>query len=82
MDGELDLTGKSFEDLLEMLEEAVDELDGDTLTLEQSIEAYERSVAISLACQKLLDEAELRIEVIDAKALPQVNDADVEYDIS
>lgn len=67
MTEQLSLEGKSFEELLEMLEAAVTELDGDTLTLAQSVAAYERSVEISNACEKLLNEAELRIEQIDAR---------------
>lgn len=63
---ETELQGKSFEELLELLEETIGELDGATLTLEQSLAAYERSVAISAACEKMLDDAELRIRQIDA----------------
>lgn len=62
-----DIEGKSFEELLEMLEQTVNELDGDSLTLEQALATYERSVAISAACEKILDEAELRIRQIDAR---------------
>ena len=77
MNAQADLQGKSFEELLEMLEAAVNELDGDTLTLAQSVAAYERSVEISNACEKLLNEAELHIEQIDAK-----NSSALEEDIS
>lgn len=50
-----------------MLEETVEKLDGNTLTLEQSIATYEHSVAIAAACAKILDEAELRISRIDSR---------------
>ena len=62
-----ELEGKSFEELLQMLEETVGELDGNSLTLEQSIATYERSVAIAAACESILDGAELRISQIDAR---------------
>lgn len=67
MSAPTDIEGKSFEELLEMLEQTVNELDGDSLTLEQALATYERSVAISAACEKILDEAELRIRQIDAR---------------
>lgn len=63
-----ELEGKSFEELLELLQETVNQLDGNGLTLEQSVVAYERSVAISSACETILNEAELRIERINARA--------------
>lgn len=63
-----DLDGKSFEELLELLQETVAQLDGNGLTLEQSVVAYERSVAIAAACENILNEAELRIERIHANA--------------
>lgn len=74
------LEERSFEELLEMLEQAVNELDGDTLTLEQSVAAYERSVEISLACEKLLNEAQLRIEQIDSRQGLSADEDESEYD--
>lgn len=76
-----DLEGKTFEELLEMLEAAVAELDGNSLTLEQSVAAYERSVLIGQACQDILDKAELRIEQIDAKSSVSLDEeSDVPFD--
>jgi len=63
-----DLENMSFEELLELLDATVKELEGNTLTLEESVAAYERSVSISAACEKILDNAELRIHQIDARA--------------
>lgn len=62
-----ELSNKSFEELVEMLEETIQKLDGDSLTLEESISAYERSVAIASACEAILDSAELRISQIDVR---------------
>jgi exodeoxyribonuclease VII small subunit len=77
---ESELQGKSFEELLELLEQTINELDGTSLTLEQSLDAYERSVKISEACEKMLDEAELRIRRIDASRpdVDPLNDMDDE----
>ena len=74
-----EIDGKSFEELLEMLEDTVNELDGDSLTLEQSVTAYERSVAISAACEKILNEAELRIQEIDSRSPAEEPDEDVPF---
>lgn len=67
MSAAVNLDEKSFEELLKMLEETVNQLDGNELTLEQSIAAYEHSVAIAAACEKILNEAELHISQIDAR---------------
>jgi exodeoxyribonuclease VII small subunit len=72
-----DLEGKSFEELLEMLQETVNQLDSNGLTLEQSVLAYERSVAIAAACENILNEAELRIERINART---GSNGDPDYD--
>lgn len=76
MNEQINLEGKSFEELLELLEATVKELDGNTLTLEESVAAYERSVAISAACEKILDNAELRIQQIDTRATSSKDAAD------
>lgn len=67
MTADVNLEEKSFEELLKMLEETVNRLDGNELTLEQSLATYEQSVAIAAACEKILNEAELRISQIDAR---------------
>ncbi len=80
MTADLNLDEKSFEELLEMLEETVNQLDGNSLTLEQSLATYERSVAIAAACEKLLNEAELRISQIDSRkpSTPMLENLDEE----
>lgn len=67
MTSQVDLEGKPFEELLEMLEDTIKRLDSDSLTLADSIATYEQSVAISAACEKILNESELRITQIDAR---------------
>lgn len=80
MSGANDLEGKSFEDLIQMLEKTIEMLDGNDLTLEQSISTYERSVAIAEACETILNTAELRISQIDARK-PLDPDADDDKDL-
>ena len=54
--------GPSFEVALERLETIVEELEGGSLTLEQSIARYEEGVRLSRRLTQTLDEAEKRIE--------------------
>lgn len=52
----------NFETALERLETIVDELEGGTLSLEDSIARYEEGVKLSRRLTLTLDEAEKRIE--------------------
>jgi len=52
----------SFEEALEKLETIVEELEGGSLTLEQSIARYEEGVRLSRRLTQTLDQAEKRIE--------------------
>lgn len=52
----------SFEQALERLETLVEELEGGSLTLEESIARYEEGVTLSRRLTQTLDEAEKRIE--------------------
>ena len=54
--------GPSFEQALERLETIVEELEGGSLTLEQSIARYEEGVSLSRRLTKTLEQAEKRIE--------------------
>jgi len=54
--------GVSFEDALERLETIVEELEGGSLTLEQSLARYEEGVRLSRRLTQTLDQAEKRIE--------------------
>ena len=59
----------SFETALERLETIVDELEGGTLSLEESIARYEEGVKLTRRLNQTLDEAEKRIErLIDDEA--------------
>jgi len=52
----------SFEQALERLESIVRDLEGDELSLEQSLAHYEEGVRLSQRLTRTLDEAEKRIE--------------------
>lgn len=55
---------KSFESSLEELERIVQQLEGGDLPLDRSLELFEQGVRLSRECQKRLDEAERKIEIL------------------
>ena len=58
---------ESFEASLDELERVVKELEAGELSLERSIELFERGMNLSDACRKQLEEAETRVEVLIRK---------------
>ena len=59
--------GASFEASLDELEKVVKELEAGDLSLERSIQLFERGVSLSDACRKQLEEAETRVEMLIRK---------------
>lgn len=55
---------KSFESSLEELERIVQQLEAGDLPLDRSLELFEQGVRLSRECQKRLDEAERKIEIL------------------
>lgn len=53
-----------FEASLKELEALVGRLEQGELTLEQSLRSFERGVELTRACQKALDEAEQKVELL------------------
>ena len=58
---------ESFEACLDELEKVVKELEAGDLSLERSIELFERGVVLSETCRKQLEEAETRVEQLIRK---------------
>jgi exodeoxyribonuclease VII small subunit len=56
-----------FETSLEELEKLVKELEAGELSLDRSIELFERGMTLSAACRKQLEEAETRVEMLVRK---------------
>ena len=50
-----------FEEAIKELEETVKKLESGETTLDESMELFEKGVSLSRTCQKLLDEASLKI---------------------
>ena len=55
---------ESFEKNLERLGTIVDQLEGSELPLEKALQLYEEGMQLSAVCQKQLEEAEGRVEVL------------------
>ncbi|HJQ71152.1 MAG TPA: exodeoxyribonuclease VII small subunit [Blastocatellia bacterium] len=55
---------KSFESSLRELELIVEQLEAGDLPLEQSLELFEQGVRLSRECQRRLDEAEQKVEIL------------------
>ena len=52
----------TFEETLKKLEDVVERLEsGDSLTLDESLAAFEEGVRLTRLCRKTLEEAELRV---------------------
>jgi exodeoxyribonuclease VII small subunit len=59
--------GVGFEAALEELEGLVERMEEGELSLEESLKTYERGIELSRACQKSLDAAEQRIQILSDK---------------
>lgn len=58
------MTDLPFEDALGRLEKIVDALEGGSLSLEDSLKAFEEGVGLARRCTRYLDEAERKIETL------------------
>ena len=57
-------TKMTFESSLKELERIVEQLEAGDLPLERSLELFEQGVRLSRDCQKRLDEAERKVEIL------------------
>ena len=55
---------ESFESCLDELEKVVKELEGGDLSLDRSLELFERGMSLSDVCRKQLEAAETRVEML------------------
>jgi exodeoxyribonuclease VII small subunit len=58
---------ETFESCLDELETVVKELEAGDLTLERSLELFERGMHLSETCRKQLEQAETRVEILVRK---------------
>ena len=72
-----------FEAALAELEQLVEAMEGDELSLEDALKHFERGVQLTRACQKALGEAEQKVRVLvekDGGAALEEFDTDVDAD--
>jgi exodeoxyribonuclease VII small subunit len=55
---------ETFESCLDELEKVVKELEGGDLSLDRSLELFERGMSLSDSCRKQLEEAETRVDML------------------
>jgi len=55
---------KTFEEVLQELEEIVNRLEQGDLPLEESLQLFEQGVRLSRSCHTKLDEAQKRLEIL------------------
>jgi exodeoxyribonuclease VII small subunit len=65
-------TTTSFEDTLAELEQLVNRLERGDISLEESLQAFERGVNLTRTCQKALQEAEQKVQILIDKNGSQV----------
>ena len=56
-----DIDGLRFEEAFALLEQTLDEMRQDGLTLDRALALFERGTRLSARCDRLLAEAELRV---------------------
>jgi len=70
----------SFDEALVELQRAVTDLESGGQSLEASIALYERGVALQARCERLLEEAELKVQQLMAQAGGALTARDVRPD--
>jgi len=55
----------SFEDALKQLESIVEQLESQEITLEDSVNLYEKGMKLSKLCNQVLHQAELKIQEVN-----------------
>ncbi len=60
--------GATFEQSFSRLQEVVQKLSAGNLTLQEALAAFEEGMALAERCQTMLDQAQLRIKQVSAKA--------------
>ncbi len=60
---------KTFKEMMQELEQIVNQLDNDQISLEASLELYQKGMALSKACESTLKDAEKKVsELIEKEA--------------
>ncbi len=74
-------TAFNFENAIEQLEELVEALEEDDLSLEESLKAFENGIKLTRECQVALEKAEQRIQILTQEnELPEAETFDMDTD--
>ena len=66
---------QSFEEMMQELENIVQKLDNETVSLEESLDLYQRGMKLSTACDTTLKDAEKKVnKLMQEKAEEQENE--------
>jgi exodeoxyribonuclease VII small subunit len=68
-------SGPSFEAALEELESIVARMDDGSLSLEESLKAYQRGAELVKLCQKSLERVRQQVQVLEGDLLKPLDDA-------
>jgi exodeoxyribonuclease VII small subunit len=68
-------SGRSFEVAFRELQQIVERLEEGGLELEQAIQLLERGSELAHACERIVDEAELRVTRLAAESASPLSDA-------
>lgn len=60
-----------FEASLDELEKLVARMEGGDMSLDESLQSFERGIALYRSCQTALDEAQLRVKLLRDPAAPE-----------
>ena len=67
----------TFERALYELEKTVAKMEKEELALDEALNLYEKGVKLSAFCRTKLDEAELKIETVNAETVPLKESEDI-----
>jgi exodeoxyribonuclease VII small subunit len=72
---------KKFEEEIKDLETLVNQIDSGELTLEESISAFERGVALVKSLNRKLDEVERRVELLTRDAEGRLQSSSLDHEL-
>ena len=68
----------NFETSLLELEELVEQMENGNLSLDETLQHFERGVKLTNLCQKALSDAEQRVEILQSKAQKSMQSSEEE----
>jgi len=68
-------SGRSFEVAFGELQQVVEQLEDGGLELERALQLFERGAELAQVCERIVDEAELRVTRLTAESASALSDA-------